>query len=256
MNPLKKLIELKNVNAGYNGKIVLKQINFTVFDNDFIGIIGPNGGGKTTLLKVILGLIPLSSGSLNYYFSESKDNNSSKIGYLPQFSEVDKKFPISVLEVALSGLLGNKNLLGLFSGHEKQNAIHRLEGMGLGKEIHTQIGELSGGQLQKTFLARSIISSPELLILDEPGTYVDNRFEQELYDMLLEMNKKMAILLVSHDIGIISSYIKTIACVNGALHYHDSNIITSEQLKIYNCPIDIITHGKVPHRVLNDHNPS
>ena len=253
---MKKLIELINVDAGYNGKIVLKHVNFCVFQNDFVGIIGPNGGGKTTLLKVILELIPAVSGSVNYYFTEIKGDNNSKIGYLPQFSEIDKKFPISVLEVTLSGLIRYKNFLHRHNRNETKNAIHLLEDMGLGREIHTQIGELSGGQLQKTFLARAIISSPELLILDEPSTYVDNRFEQELYDMLLEMNKKMAILLVSHDIGIISSYIKTIACVNGNLHYHDSNIISSEQLQIYNCPIDIITHGKVPHRVLHDHNHS
>lgn len=253
---MKKLIELINIDAGYNGKVVLDHVNFSVFQNDFIGIIGPNGGGKTTLLKVILGLLPPASGSVNYYFQGSKETNNSKIGYLPQFSDVDKKFPISVLEVAQSGLLSNKPFLHRFNREEKKNTIHLLEEMGLGKEIHSQIGELSGGQLQKTFLARAIISSPELLILDEPGTYVDNRFEHELYEMLLEMNKRMAILLVSHDIGIISSYIKTIACVNGSLHYHDSNIISSEQLQIYNCPIDIITHGKVPHRVLYDHNHS
>ena len=253
---MKKLIELINIDAGYNGKVVLDHVNFSVFQNDFIGIIGPNGGGKTTLLKVILGLLPPASGSVNYYFQGSKETNNSKIGYLPQFSDVDKKFPISVLEVAQSGLLSNKHFLRQFNREEKKNTIHLLEEMGLGKEIHSQIGELSGGQLQKTFLARAIISSPELLILDEPGTYVDNRFEHELYEMLLEMNKRMAILLVSHDIGIISSYIKTIACVNGSLHYHDSNIISSEQLQIYNCPIDIITHGKVPHRVLYDHNHS
>jgi zinc transport system ATP-binding protein len=91
------------------------------------------------------------------------------------------------------------------------------------------------------------------LILDEPDTFVDNRFEHELYDNLVELNKEVAILLVSHDVGTISSYIKTIACVNGNLHYHSSNKISSEQLKVYNCPIDIITHGRVPHRVLDEH---
>jgi zinc transport system ATP-binding protein len=249
----RKLIELNNVDAGYNGKIVLKQINLSVYQNDFIGIIGPNGGGKTTLLKLILGLIPASKGSINYYLSGSGDGRSSKIGYLPQFNEVDKKFPISVIEVTLSGLMSNRSLFRGYTGNEKKAAMDLLYEIGLGDHLQTQIGELSGGQLQKTFLARAIISSPELLVLDEPGTYVDNRFEKELYDMLIEMNKKMAILLVSHDIGIISSYIKSIACVNGMLHYHNSNIITSEQLQVYNCPIDIITHGKVPHRVLPDH---
>ena len=249
----KKLIELRNVDAGYNGKIVLKQINLKVYQNDFIGIIGPNGGGKTTLLKVILGLIPLIKGNIISHFLDNTKGRISKIGYLPQFSEVDKKFPISVFEVTLSGLMNGQNLFHRYTRIEKKKALDLLLDMGLGKESHTQIGELSGGQLQKTFLARAIISSPQLLILDEPSTYVDNRFEYELYDMLIEMNKKMAILLVSHDIGTISSYIKTIACVNGTLHYHASNIISSEQLQVYNCPIDIITHGKVPHRVLPDH---
>jgi zinc transport system ATP-binding protein len=255
-NIQKKLLELRNVDAGYEGKTALKQINFDIYRNDFIGIIGPNGGGKTTLLKVILGLIPILNGNVNYYFPDDSGGKISKIGYLPQFSEVDKKFPISVLEVTLSGLMNRNKLFHGFSGHEKKIAITLLNEMGLGKEIHSQVGELSGGQLQRTFLARAIISSPELLILDEPSTYVDNRFEYELYDMLTEMNKKMAILLVSHDIGTISSYIKTIACVNVYLNYHDSNIISSEQLQIYNCPIDIITHGKVPHRVLPDHKHS
>ena len=245
-----KLIELIDVYAGYDNKTVLKHINFQVFQDDFIGIIGPNGGGKTTLLKVILGLIPFS-GKVNYNFT---DGNSSRIGYLPQFSDVDKKFPVTVFDVALSGLMSENKIFHRYGRQEKKNTIRLLEEMGLGDEINTQIGELSGGQLQRTFLTRAIISSPALLILDEPATYVDNRFEKELYDMLLEMNKKMAILLVSHDVGTISSYIKTIACVNGTLHYHCSNMISSEQLTIYNCPIDIITHGKVPHRVLGNHN--
>jgi zinc transport system ATP-binding protein len=253
---MNKLVELKDVDAGYEGRIVLKQISLDVFQNDFIGIIGPNGGGKTTLLKVILGLIPILNGSINYYFNVDKNRKISKIGYLPQFSDVDKKFPISVMDVTLSGLMNKEKLLFGYPRQDKEKAKNLLNELGLGNKIHSQIGELSGGQLQRTFLARAIISSPELLILDEPGTYVDNRFELELYNMLVEMNKKIAILLVSHDIGTISSYIKTIACVNGNLNYHDSNIISSEQLKIYNCPIDIITHGKVPHRVLPDHNHS
>lgn len=253
---MKKLVELKNVDAGYEGKVVLRQINLDIFQHDFIGIIGPNGGGKTTLLKVILGLIPVLSGSINYYFNGDTKGKIRKIGYLPQFSDVDKKFPISVWDVTLSGLMCQEKFLYGYTRQDKEKAKSLLDDLGLSKKIHSQIGELSGGQLQRAFLARAIISSPELLILDEPGTYVDNRFEQELYNMLLEMNKKIAILLVSHDIGTISSYIKTIACVNVNLHYHDSNIISSEQLKIYNCPIDIITHGKVPHRVLSDHTNS
>jgi len=115
------------------------------------------------------------------------------------------------------------------------------------------IGRLSGGEFQRTMLARAIISSPKLLVMDEPDTNVDNKFENELYALLRELNQKITILLVSHDIGIISPYIKTIACVNRDLHYHESNEINEEQLKVYNCPIEIITHGPVPHRVMKEH---
>jgi zinc transport system ATP-binding protein len=250
---MKKLLSLENVQAGYAGKTVLSEINFEVFQNDFIGIIGPNGGGKTSLLKVILGILKPLSGSINYYFDDKDITFRSQIGYLPQVNSFDKKFPISVKEVVLSGLLTKKSIFQRYSKEDSARASSIMEQFGLADLSHTIAGELSGGQLQRVFLARALISSPSLLILDEPDTYVDNRFEYELYSLLKEINKNTAILLVSHDIGIISSYIKTIACVNYGLHYHPSNEISSEQLKVYNCPIDIITHGTVPHRVLHDH---
>ena len=128
-----------------------------------------------------------------------------------------------------------------------------LEETGLASYIHRPIGELSGGQLQRVLLCRALINQPQLLVLDEPNTYVDKNFEGELYQWLQELNQKMAILLISHDVGTISSIVKTIACVNGTLHYHHSNKITPELLKVYNCPIDLIAHGHVPHRVLKKH---
>lgn len=250
---MKKLLSLENISAGYNGNTVLSDINFEVFEKDFIGIIGPNGGGKTSLIKVILGILRPYSGSVNYYFDSEDTTSRSPIGYLPQVNSFDKKFPISVREVILSGLLTEKSIFQRYTKNDHSKASDIMEKFGLYKLRNTIAGELSGGQLQRVFLARALISSPGLLILDEPDTYVDNRFEYELYTLLQEINKNTAILLVSHDIGIISSYIKTIACVNYSLHYHPSNEISSEQLKVYNCPIDIITHGTVPHRVLHDH---
>jgi zinc transport system ATP-binding protein len=229
MNPL---IKLENIDAGYEGKRILNSVNFEVRENDFIGIIGPNGGGKTTLLKVILGLISPMKGSIQYFFSDENQSFRSYIGYLPQQTSIDKKFPISVKEVVLSGLVSKKRFFRKFSDEDRDRVDHILERTGI-KELKNQpVGELSGGQLQRVFLARAIISSPRLLILDEPDTFVDNRFEHELYDSLAELNKEIAILLVSHDVGTISSYIKTIACVNGNLHYHASNKISSEQLKV------------------------
>jgi zinc transport system ATP-binding protein len=250
---MKKLLSLENIHAGYNGKTVLSEINFEVFQNDFIGIIGPNGGGKTSLLKIILGMLKPSSGSISYYFDDEDNTFRSHIGYLPQVNSFDKKFPISVKEVILSGLLTKKSIFQRYNKEDSAKASSIMEQFGLTSLCNTIAGELSGGQLQRVFLARALIAAPKLLILDEPDTYVDNRFEYELYSLLKEINKNTAILLVSHDIGIISSYIKTIACVNFVLHYHPSNEISSEQLKVFNCPIDIITHGTVPHRVLHDH---
>jgi zinc transport system ATP-binding protein len=135
----------------------------------------------------------------------------------------------------------------------KLRANELLEQTGINHLRKRPIGELSGGQLQRVFLCRALIASPRLLILDEPSSYVDNKFENELYGILHELNKEMAIIMVSHDVGTITSYVKTIACVNRQLNYHQSNIITEEQLVDYNCPIQIISHGDVPHTVLEHH---
>ena len=249
----KKIVELKKISAGYDRKIILKDINLEVRERDFIGVIGPNGGGKTTLLKIILGLIKPFNGDLTYFFSGNQKNNGSAIGYLPQQNSFDRQFPITVSEVILSGLISRRKFLRSLSRDFSDRLDEILELTAMKDHRNRPIGDLSGGQMQRVFLGRAIISKPELLILDEPDTFVDNRFERELYQILQELNQHMAILLVSHDVGTISSYIKTIACVNNVLHYHPSNIISSEQLKVYNCPIDIITHGTVPHRVLHDH---
>ncbi|MEZ5194865.1 MAG: ATP-binding cassette domain-containing protein [Bacteroidales bacterium] len=249
-----KIAELVSINAGYNGDTVLKNVNFEIFDNDFIGIIGPNGGGKTTLVKVLLGLLKPYTGQVNYYFNIKSSEHGT--GYLPQANFVDKKFPISVWDVVLSGFMNREGIFKRISTKEKKHANKWMEKTGISHLKKKPIGELSGGQMQRVFLCRSIVSSPKLLILDEPNTYVDNKFESELYELLRELNKSMAILIVSHDVGMISTYIKTIACVNNEVHYHRSNIISDEQLKAYNCPIQLITHGEVPHTVLGTHQQS
>lgn len=183
----------------------------------------------------------------------SQENGKCVIGYLPQINQIDKKFPISVNDVVLSGLMSHKKILGRYTLQDKKRAEELMEQMGVLHLKTKNIGDLSGGQLQRVFLCRAIISTPQLLILDEPDTYVDSSFEGELYDILDQLNQHMAIIIVSHDVGTICSHVKTIACVNKTLCYHESNIISQEQLKAYNCPIDLITHGEVPHRVLKHH---
>lgn len=249
---MEKLVELKSVYAGYNDEVILTDVSLDIYDNDFIGIIGPNGGGKTTLLKVIIGLIKPYKGTVKFYTHNTHKKN--KIGYLPQFNKIDHKFPIKVIDIVLSGLIFRNNLFFKYSKSDYLKACETLKRIGISNLKDYPVGELSGGQLQKVLLARAIVSSPQLLILDEPNTYVDNQFEGELYEILRELNNEMAIIIVSHDLGTIATYIKTIACVNRNLHYHRSNKITEAQLASYNCPIKLITHGEVPHTVLSKHN--
>ncbi len=244
------IVEIRDVSAGYADEIILKDINFSVNPLDFIGIIGPNGGGKTTLVKLILGLIKPLRGEIIWH----ENTGRVPIGYLPQSTDNDRQFPVSVNEIVLSGLMSQKRFTGRFTGNDRKKVKNVLELMGIGHLGNRNIGGLSGGQMQRVFLGRAIVSEPQLLILDEPNTFVDNSFEHDLYELLKELNNKMAILMVSHDVGTITSYVKTIACVNRNLHYHQSNIITQSQLESYNCPIQLITHGKIPHTVLGDHN--
>jgi len=250
---MEKLIEIKNISASYGTKLVLNEVSLKVWKDDFLGIIGPNGGGKTTLLKIILGLMTPVSGEVAFY-ENGQTVSSLKIGYLPQINPIDKNFPINVFEVVSSGLTGEKPRFRNFTS-EQQAQIHRLiQQMGLEPFAGRAIGELSGGQLQRTLLARAIVSHPRLLILDEPNTYVDKMFESQLYELLVEINKDTAIILVSHDIGTLLPFVKNVACVNEILHYHPGADISDDWLsETYLCPIEIVGHGELPHRVLKTH---
>lgn len=241
------LVKIEHISSGYFSETVLKDATLDIYPNDFIGIIGPNGGGKTTLVKTILGIQPLFTGKISFPLGKPA------MGYLPQISQIDKSFPITVRELVGSGLGVKRKWFPHLLKSQKAQVEKLLGEAGLLPLASRPIGELSGGQIQKAFLCRAIINNPSLLILDEPNTFVDKSFEKELYRWLEELNRKMAILLVSHDIGTISPMVKTIACVNVNLHYHPSNQITEDILKVYNCPVDLIAHGRVPHRVLKEH---
>jgi zinc transport system ATP-binding protein len=245
------LFEMKSLTASYGETVVLRDINFTVKENDFIGVIGPNGGGKTTLLRIILGLLRPSGGKL--VFNNGLLDEKS-IGYLPQMSTGDINYPVTVKDIVLSGLMIKKGLISRMTSDDKRKAAIVIEELGLAGQASSTLNELSGGQMQRVFLGRAIIGDPKLLLLDEPGNFVDSSFESDFYEKLKELNKRMAILMVSHDVGTISSHIKSFACVNGNLHYHDSHEITNDDLLAYGCPIQLITHGDVPHTVLKFHN--
>ena len=264
------LIEIKNLSAGYDSRTVLRNVNLTVYDRDFLGIIGPNGGGKTTLIKCILGLLKPTAGEILYsdkrFVTSDKQGSAAqrpaltanrsvlKMGYLPQYNSIDRKFPITVEEVILSGLSSQKSLISRFTATHREKARQVIARMGLeGLEKHA-IGALSGGQLQRALLGRAIISDPALVVLDEPSTYIDKRFEARLYELLAEINHDCAIILVSHDIGTVLQQVKSIACVNETLDYHPDTGVSEEWLeRNFNCPIELLGHGALPHRILAEH---
>ncbi len=236
-------IELLDVTAGYKPREpILTGINLQVPENEFLGIIGPNGGGKTTLLKVILGLLDPFTGKV---IIGGKENNFNyRIGYVPQYSNFDKTYPISVKDVVAMGIRGNETSSNVQDALEKVNLLGKL---------NSQIGHLSGGEQQRVLIARALATDPKILLLDEPTASIDSQTGHNIYELLSELNKDKTIILVSHDVGAISRSVKKIACLNKKLVYHDSKEITQEMLEeTYQCPVDLIAHG-IPHRVLGHH---
>ena len=248
------IIKIENLSAGYDRKTVLHDINLEISEKDFLGIIGPNGGGKTTLMKVILGLLKPSEGKITFY-DNGMPVEQLEIGYLPQYNSIDKKFPISVYEVILSGLNRQKSLFSRFTKEHHERVKETISMMGLEGMENKPIGQLSGGQMQRALLGRAIVSNPKAIILDVPNTYIDKRFEARLYSLLEEINKQRAVILVSHDIGSVLQTVKSIACVNGTLDYHPQSEVSAEWIEEkLQCPIELLGHGELPHRVLKKHN--
>lgn len=244
------LFSIETLTAGYENRVALENVTMTVEENDFIGIIGPNGGGKTTLLKVILGLLKPFSGRVDYSPGNLRLN---QIGYMPQVAQGDILFPVTVEDVVLSGMMLNKGSAGRMGRDDKKRAAWVMDELGLSPLSSQALNELSGGQLQRVYLARAVSGEPRLLLLDEPATYVDASFEADFYEKLRVLNQRMTIMMVSHDVGTISAWVKSFACVNGSLFYHPHSKITEEDLRMYGCPIQLVTHGDVPHVVLHKH---
>lgn len=250
------IIQVSEVEAHYDSKQVLKNIHLTVFEHDFLGIIGPNGGGKTTLIKLLLGLKTPTRGCIRF-FKNGLPVDSLNMGYLPQYHQIDKKFPISVYEVILSGLNRDKKLWHRNTAEHHRLVKQMIVRMGLEGQEETPIGNLSGGQMQRVLLGRAIVSKPDVVILDEPNTYIDKRFEAHLYQLLEEINLESAIILVSHDIGSVLQNVGSIACVNETLDYHPDTELSGEWIeKHLGCPFELLGHGNLPHRILKHHHPS
>jgi zinc transport system ATP-binding protein len=252
MNEL-ETVRLKDIRVSYGDIPVLEDITLSIFQHDFLGIIGPNGGGKSTLLKVILGLVKPDSGSVSV-FGKPPEQARNRIGYVSQHYAFDRDFPASVRDVVMMGLYGKTGLFRRYNREDKTAVEKALERVEMLAHRGKQIGRLSGGQQQRVFIARALVAEPKLLLLDEPTASIDPTMQTEFYELLEELKKNLTIVIVTHDIGAVSVYVDKIACLNRRLYYHGSKEITPEILEAtYQCPVQLIAHGTVPHRVLKEH---
>jgi zinc transport system ATP-binding protein len=245
-----KAVEISNVSKKFNNLSVLHEININVEKNDFMAIIGPNGGGKSTLLKIIMGILIPDTGEVKIFGKKPKKARNL-MGYLPQSVSFDHDFPINVFDTVLSG-----RYRGLFKVHTKDDrkAVEKaLKDVEISELKDRQISKLSGGQMQRVFIARAIVREPKLLLMDEPMASIDPGMQKSFYELLSKLKDKMAIILVSHDVGAVSTHVDKIACLNRELFYHGPVEDSAEGLEnIYKCPIELISHG-IPHRVLKKH---
>ncbi|MBN2479806.1 MAG: ABC transporter ATP-binding protein, partial [Parachlamydiales bacterium] len=208
----KKALEISNLRFCYKVKQILQDVNLNVNVGDFVGIIGPNGGGKTTLLKLIMGMLSPHTGSIKI-FNKKPTEVREKFGYVPQIYHIDKSFPITTLDATLLGIF-SKTKFGFFTKKQKDLAKDILEQVGLKDFIKSPFSKLSGGQTQRALIARALISDPEILILDEPTANIDLESEQMIFDLLINSPKKRTILMVSHDLETIIKKVKKIIIVD------------------------------------------
>jgi zinc transport system ATP-binding protein len=246
-------IVVSDVTLTRNGHPVLDHVSIRVEKGDFYAIIGPNGGGKTTLLKIILGVLKPDSGEVRIFGGPAEENRNL-VGYVPQFRTFDFHFPITVGEMVISGRMGHvTGIWKRYSDIDRKKTEEIIGMTGLSGLEHRQVRDLSGGEQQRAIIARALVGDPRILLLDEPTVYVDTPSATQFYEILDDLKKKMTIILVSHDIGVISTHVTKIACLNHSMYAHDTNEITDDMLAAaYHCPVDLIAHG-VPHRVLRPH---
>lgn len=249
---MKPAIELRDVWFTYGDRPVLEAIDMSVARGAFLGIIGPNGAGKTTLLKLVLGLLEPSAGEVRVFGSDPRRAHG-RIGYVPQYARFDRHFPLVVRELVLMGRLARKRTPGRFGTEDREAVDRALARLELAKLADTPIDELSGGELQRALVARALALEPRILLLDEPTASVDTRVGRSVYHLLEELTSTMTVVLVSHDVGVISRHVDSVACLNRRLFFHGEDELTPEMVReAYGAPVDLVAH-EGSRRVLEEH---
>ena len=237
-----RIIGLDHVSFGYGEQMVVEDVDLSIHPLDYVCIIGPNGGGKTTLLKLILGLISPTQGTVRL-FGKRPEESRSRLGYIPQNPHVDPLFPARALDVVLMGRLGGHSLVGPYRRADKEASRQALAKVGMADFCNRPFSALSGGQRQRVLIARALAAEPELLLMDEPTANLDRSAEREFYDLLGEFNQRLTIVMVSHDLGFVSQFVKTVVCVRRTVVVHPTSEITGEVVNaLYGMDVRLVRH--------------
>ena len=247
---MKTVIDLQAVDFSYGAVPVLSAIDLHVLEGEFLGVVGPNAGGKSTLLKLILGLLEPQAGSIRV-LDHNPRSASRMLGYVPQYPGFPRDFPITVEQVVQLGRLGVNRPAGWrgalwparLSRADRDAARAALAEVEAVDVATREIGSLSGGQLQRVLLARALVGEPRILILDEPTANIDQRMESEIFDLLKLLNARMTILVVSHDVAFVSQYVNRVACINRTLVCHRTDEIDGQVIQdLYGEHVRMIAH--------------
>jgi zinc transport system ATP-binding protein len=251
-------VEMRGLSVAYNGSQALADIDLTIEAGRYVGILGPNGAGKSTLLKVILGLVKPTRGEV-WVFGEAPQklrHRGQVVGYLPQRPLTNPKFPVSILEVVLMGRYGQVGLMRKPGARDQEIARRNLERLGIAHLADRPIGEISGGEQQRVFIARALAVEPKMLILDEPTISLDACAQDELYELVRGFREELnlTVLVVSHDIGAVARHVDDIICINQRIHVHQPPPIERLGLEnTFGCSVEYLFHGNIPHRVVTVH---
>ena len=251
-------VKLEEVWVNFNGTVVLEDVSLTIEAGRYVGIIGPNGAGKSTLLKVILGLIRPTRGEVLVFGDPPAKlrHHGAVVGYLPQRPLGNPRFPVTVLDVVLMGRYGRIGLLKRPRRQDREMARRRLEDLGIAHLANRLIGDLSGGEQQRVFIARALGVEPRLLVLDEPTVSLDACVQDEIFEMVNSLREKLnlTVLIVSHDIGAVARHMDDVVCINRRIHVHQPPPIGRLGLEsTFGCAVEYLFHGEIPHRVVKAH---